>query len=101
MANLIKKEDGWLITIIKKQGMSFILLAVAVFFLFKETRQTRMELLACEKEKVELLKAQNSSLEKVIIANTVAVTSLREYIETSKGDKKQSVITTDPAFNKK
>lgn len=100
MTNTIRKEDGWLITIIKRQGMSFMLLAFAVYFLGKETRQTRMELLACEKEKVELLKAQNSSLEKVIIANTVAITSLNEYIQVTKAIKKPMVVT-DPAFNSK
>lgn len=100
MTSVAKKEDGWLITIIKKQGMSFMLLAFAVYFLGKEARQTRIELLSCEKEKVELLKAQNNSLEKVIIANTVAVTSLKEYIQVTKAIKKPMVVT-DPAFNSK
>lgn len=99
MTTAIKKEEGWLITIIKKQGTSFILLALAVFFLQKELAQIRKDLLSCEQEKIELLKDQNKSLEKVIIANTVAVTSLKEIIEITKTTKK--TIAIDPAFNQK
>ena len=93
-----KIQEGWVVSILRRQGMSFLLLALAVYFLQKENNSIRKEILSCEKEKIELLKEQNRSLEKVINVNTMAVTTLNEYIKSMVEKPKKVSTEIDPAF---
>lgn len=95
-----KTQDGFITSAIKRQGMSFVLMLVAVFFLHKQNESVRKEILSCEKEKVELLKEQNKSLETVIAANTVAITTLKDYIKTIEKIKPNRIVSDASILNK-
>lgn len=71
----------WILDLLKKQGLSFVILGVAVWYFYGEVKRLNDKADLCQNSIIEMY--QN-----VIISNTMAIDNMNWYLEELRKQKK-------------
>lgn len=76
-----QKFYDFAIEAIKKQGLSFIILASVVYYFYIEMSEMKSEFKACNQSLMELYSQHSKEMQEVIIRNTQAFEKIEKIIE--------------------
>jgi hypothetical protein len=74
----------YLIEVIKKQGISFIILSCIVYYFYVEMQELKAEFNACNQNLMQLYSSHSTQMQEVIIRNTQAFEKIEAIIEKNK-----------------
>lgn len=74
---ILKTALPWLVDSMKKQGFSWVLTALAVWFFYNQTQQMQAKIDLCNDTIIDLYKEDRKELLKVIQSNTFALENIK------------------------
>jgi len=74
----------YILEILRTQGLSFLLLGVAVWYLQSQNMELRRDVLNCQSTQIEYLTTKTETLTKTLESNTTALNRIVAVIERKK-----------------
>ena len=74
---LVKHVLPWILDSLKRQGFTWFLTALAVWFFYDQTQKMQLKIDACNNTIIEMYQKDRDELIKVIQANTLALEHIK------------------------
>lgn len=77
----MKNVWTWFLTMMQQQGLSFVLLALGVYFFYQELEEVQEENKACTEQILQVYQEMVKQNHAVISANTATIEELKKWID--------------------